>query len=505
MTRQLSAVTAGLLAATVATPVFAQAPARALTETSYREARAVLDDALRAAGGTAALLAVKDVARKGAGKVFNQGQGAKVDPPYSTRDVETTSLVDFANRRSITESTSAFAGNIPTRTRVVLAGDSGFAVNLVSNVLTPSGAAAVAGMRTALRRDPAALLLTAASRAETLRSLGLATAEGRPHRVITFADADGTQIALYLDAATNLLTRSETFGDNPVLGDTVNEIVYLDYRPVGGVQFAHRVVGRTAGEVVQDLAYSEVRVNTSPDAAAFAAPAGVIQGTPPGPATSVAVKPLGEGVYLLEGSSHHSLAVAFQDHVVVVEGPQSEERTQAVIAKLKETLPGKPIKTLVMTHHHYDHTGGLRGYIANGTTILTTAGNTALVQRIAAAPHTLRPDALARSPRPPVVETFAKKKVLTDGVRTLELHDVGPNPHVDEVVVAYLPKEKILFQADLVGTPTVGPLPPASPATEDLLPKVKALGLQVETIAGAHGRTATLEEIGKTLAAQKSN
>lgn len=505
MTPRVSRIPAGLVVLLAAAPLHAQGPARTAVESSYTEARQVLEAGLQAAGGAGALQAVKDISRKGSGKAFNQGQSARVDPPYTTRDIETTSVVDFANRRSATETTSAFAGNIPTRGRVVLAGDSGFTVNLVSNVMTPAGAAAVAGQRTALRRDPAALLLTANSRAETLRSLGEGAFDGRPHRVITFADADGTQIALYLDAKTNVLSKSETFGDNPVLGDTVSEVVYSDYRTVGGIPIPHRVVNRTGGEVVQDVAFSEVRVNTAPDAAAFAAPTGGITGTPTGPATTVSVKPLGDGVYLLEGSSHNSLAVAFQDHVVVVEGPQSEERTQAVLAKLKETVPGKPIKTLVMTHHHYDHTGGLRGYIANGTTILTTAGNKALVERIASARHTVRPDALSRAPRPAVVETFAKKRVLTDGVHTLELHDVGPNPHVHEVVVAYLPKEKILFQADLVGTPAVGPLPPASPATEDLLPKVKALGLQVDTIVGAHGRTATLDEIGKTLAAQKSN
>jgi glyoxylase-like metal-dependent hydrolase (beta-lactamase superfamily II) len=322
--------------------------------------------------------------------------------------------------------------------------------------------------------------------------------------VVTFADQDGTLIALFFDAGTRRLTKSETLGDHPIFGDTVSEVVYLDYRTVAGVQVPFRVVGRTAGEDVSDIAYTEIRVNTAPADALFEAPAAAIPGSPVGPAAAVTVQKLGDGVYLLDGSSHHSLVVVLADGIVVVDGPQSEERSQAVLARLQELAPGRPVKTLVMTHHHFDHTGGLRAYIARGATILTTPGNRALVERIAGAPHTIRPDALARAPRPPVVETFAGRKVITDGTRTLELHDVGPNPHADEILVAYLPREKVLFQSDLVNLPAAGPLPGASPATHALVGKLKTLGLEVETVTGGHGRVATMDEIAPTLT-QKSN
>ena len=150
---------------------------------------------------------------------------------------------------------------------------------------------------------------------------------------------------------------------------------------------------------------------------------------------------------------------------LLVEAPLSDDRTQALMAKIKEIAPGKPVRYVVMTHYHFDHSGGLRGWIAQGATIVTTAGNKAFVEQVAAAKHTIRPDDLSRAPKAAVVETFTGKRVFTAGDRTVELYDVGPNPHVAEMTVAYLPKEKTLFVADLFTIPAEGPIAPAGAAT----------------------------------------
>jgi glyoxylase-like metal-dependent hydrolase (beta-lactamase superfamily II) len=479
---------------------FAQAD-KDLSDISYAKARQVLDAAIAAQGGRDALQSLKDVWRKGSGIAYNQGQSLRPDPPYTTRPVEQVSVVDFANRRSQSETATTPQGGVPGKARAVLAGDAGFGLNLVTNVVTPATAGGVTGLRTALRRDPASVLLTAAGRAETLRFLGEETYAGAPHKVITFADADGTQVSLFIDAATSLLSKYETLADNPVLGDARTEVVFLDYRPVGGVKLPFKVVNRTAGEVTQEILYSDVRVNTQPAAALFDTPADSVKAAPAGPPGTVSIRKLAEDVYLAEGSSHNSLFVVFADHVLLVEAPLGDERVQAVMAKIKETAPGKPVKYVVLTHHHYDHTGGLRAAIASGATIVTTAGNKAFVERVASTPHTIRPDALSREPKAPVVETFTRKRVFTDGNHTVELHDIGPSPHVQEAVIAYLPKEKIAFQCDLIGLPADGPLPPASPATQDFVQKVKALGLNVETITGGHGRIGTMDEVARAAGA----
>jgi glyoxylase-like metal-dependent hydrolase (beta-lactamase superfamily II) len=332
-----------------------------------------------------------------------------------------------------------------------------------------------------------------------LRYLGEDSLDGRAQRVVTFADSDGTQIALYVDAATNLLSKYETLADNPILGDTLNEVAFSDYRSVGGVKLPFRVVTRSAGETVQDAQYAEILANTQPAAGLFEAPAQAVRASATGPAATVVVKKVGEDAYFAEGSGANSLFVVFNDHVLLVETPTSEERSRAVMARIAETAPGKPIRYVVPTHHHYDHTGGLRTLIASGATIVTTPGNKAFVERVAATPHTLRPDALSRAARRPTIETFERKRVFTDGVHTVEIHDIGPSPHANEIVIAYLPKDKVVFESDVVTIPAYGPLPPASPAAVDFIDKLKKLGLQVETIAPGHGRVGTLEEVRKTL------
>ncbi len=469
---------------------------------SYTHAREVLDRALAASGGAAALQAVKDVTRTGSGTAYNQGQSLRPGDPYSTRAVEVMSVADFAQGRSVNEQVTTPIGGLSTKTRAVLCGESGFGHNLLTNVVTPATPGGVTGARTALRRDPLSILVTASRRADTLRYVGEDVVDGEKNDVITFADADGTQITLYVGARSGLLTKYETIADNPVLGDTVTETKLSDYRPVGGVQAPFRVVTRVAGQVTQDVKYAGIKVNASPEASLYEPPAAAPQVTPlPGPAT-VTVTKIADDVFLFSGSSHNSLLVTFPDHSLLVEAPLSDDRTQALTAKIEEIAPGKPVRYVVMTHYHFDHSGGLRGWIAQGATIVTTAGNKAFVEQVAAAKHTIRPDDLSRTPKPATVETFTGKRVFSAGDRVVELCDVGPNPHVAEMTVAYLPKEKLLFVADLFTIPAEGPIAPAGAATRQFAEKIQALGLQVDKIAPAHGRIGTIDELKQVVSAK---
>jgi glyoxylase-like metal-dependent hydrolase (beta-lactamase superfamily II) len=488
-----------LAAATAWSQSAAPPPSAALK--SYAHAREVLDRALAASGG-AALQAVKDVTRTGAGTAYNQGQSLRPSDPYSTRAVEVTQVADFDKGRSVNEQVTTPIGGLSTKTRAVLRGDSGFGHNLLTNVVTPATPGGLTGARTALRRDPLSILVTASRRADTLRYVGEDVVDGEKNDVITFADADGAQITLYVGARTSLLTKYETIADNAVLGDTVTETRLSDYRPVGSVQAPFRVVTRVGGQVTQDVKYTDIKVNVSPDGTLYEPPSAAPQVTQlPGPAT-VAVTKIADDVFLLGGSSHNSLLVTFPDHSLLVEAPLGDDRTQAVMAKIKEIAPGKPVRYVVMTHYHFDHSGGLRGWIAQGATIVTTAGNKAFVEQVAAAKHSIRPDDLSRAPKAAVVETYTGKRVFTVGDRTVELHDVGPNPHVAEMTVAYLPKEKTLFVADLFSIPAEGPINPAGANTRQFAEKIQALGLQVEKIAPAHGRIGTIEELKQIVSAK---
>jgi glyoxylase-like metal-dependent hydrolase (beta-lactamase superfamily II) len=219
---------------------------------------------------------------------------------------------------------------------------------------------------------------------------------------------------------------------------------------------------------------------------------------------------LAPGVYYVKGGSHHSIAIDQADHVVVVEGPLNEDRSQAVIAKVKETIPNKPIRYMINSHHHFDHSGGLRTYVDEGATIVTHALNRPYYEKAWAAAHSLNPDRLAKSKKTATFETFTDKHVLTDGKRSIEVHHIAGNGHNDAFAMVYLPTEKILVEVD-AWAPTAANVPaptPPSPFAVNLHDNIQRLKLDVRQIAALHGpRIATLADlqaaIGQTASATK--
>jgi hypothetical protein len=240
--------------------------------------------------------------------------------------------------------------------------------------------------------------------------------------------------------AQNQVERVQTAIDNPVLGDTPVEVSYSDYRDFNGVMFPGRIVRTQGGHPVLDITVSSVTANPAVD---LPVPDTVRAFTPP--PVNVEVEKLANGVFYIRGGSHHSVAVDQRDHIVVVEGPQDEARSLAVIAKVKETIPNKPIRYLINTHVHFDHSGGVRTYVAEGATIVTHEMNKPYYEKAWAAPRTLNPDTLAKANKPAMFETFTDKHVLTDGKRSIEVHHIAGNGHNDAFAMLYLPADKILM------------------------------------------------------------
>jgi glyoxylase-like metal-dependent hydrolase (beta-lactamase superfamily II) len=198
------------------------------------------------------------------------------------------------------------------------------------------------------------------------------------------------------------------------------------------------------------------------------------------------------------GQNQNTLAVAFKDYIVAVEAPGSSAGADQVIERIKAAIPGKPIRYVAMTHHHGDHIGGLRSFIAEGATVVTTQANREVVEAMAAAPQL---DRLAKNPRKPEFLFVQRgKRVITDGSRTLELLDIGPNPHAREMVIAYLPKERIVFQGDLFFIPpNDAPAGPPQASTVSFAKKLQELRLGVDRIASVHGRTTTMDELNRAM------
>ncbi|HET9362536.1 MAG TPA: MBL fold metallo-hydrolase, partial [Vicinamibacterales bacterium] len=160
----------------------------------------------------------------------------------------------------------------------------------------------------------------------------------------------------------------------------------------------------------------------------------------------------------------------------------------ATIAAVKTLLPSKPIRYVVNTHHHFDHAGGIRGFVAAGIPVVTHQANKPYFERIFKNAFTLEPDRLARAPRPAVLETVADKRVFADAAMTLELHHLRGFLHDEGMLVAYLPRQKLLVQADAFHPrPGAAPLASPSPFTVSLIDNIRRLKLDVERVVHVHG------------------
>jgi glyoxylase-like metal-dependent hydrolase (beta-lactamase superfamily II) len=313
---------------------------------------------------------------------------------------------------------------------------------------------------------------------------------------------DAVQVAVFVDSASNLVSKYELMFVDPFAGDEAAEILYGGYTKVGPYQVPTTFTNIQAGDAVTK-AKLKAEINPAITDASFA-----VGGTDYKAVDAVPqnfeqkVETLAPGVHVVHniaGQNQNTLIVEFADHIVAVEAPGSSDGSDAVIKRVKELIPGKPIRFIVMTHHHGDHIGGLRSYIAEGATVITTAGNKGVVERTAAAPQN---DRLRKEPRPVQIETIAgKKRVLSDGTRTLELIDIGPHPHAREMVIAWLPGERVVFQGDLFFVPANNaPFGPPQPSTAAFAKKLRALKLPVERIASVHGATATIAQFNEATA-----
>jgi glyoxylase-like metal-dependent hydrolase (beta-lactamase superfamily II) len=294
----------------------------------------------------------------------------------------------------------------------------------------------------------------------------------------------------------NLVEKVDSWSTNPVLGDMLTETTYADYKDFGGIQFPTKITQKAGGFPTLELTVSEVKPNAPVD---IPVPDNVRQAS-----VKVDTDKVADGVWFLTGGTHNSVLVEMSDHLVVIEGPQDDARATAVIAEVKKTVPNKPIKYVVNSHHHFDHTGGLGAFVAEGATIITHDVNKAFFEQSFAAPRTVQPDKLAQSGKKPMVEGMQDKRVLSDGTRTVELYLIQGTIHDDGIILAYLPKEKLLVEADVYTPAAPNAAPPAqpSPLNVNLYDNIERLKLTVDQLLPLHGRKVPLAEfqkwIGKT-------
>ena len=480
-----------------------------------QDARAVLQSAMTAMGAAN----VKTIQYSGAG--WNAAVGQSFSPLEDWPRFEVTRYartIDYDARSSREELTRIQGKNAPRggggtplagEQQQVLLTSGKFAWNQDGQNAVPQPGEYLAGISVADFRQldilltPIGFLKTAMASNPTAISLQFPGSPGGLTRNGKATLVSFTAMGKYRVNGTfndqNMLELVQTWVPNPVYGDMLYELRYSNYKDFGGVKYP-TVLHIHQGDPRLSAAHNSMEItltSVQPNAAApaIAVPDAVQKAA--APPVRAASQKLADGVWFIGGGSHNSLAVEFRDFATVIEAPLNEERSLAVIAEVNRLIPNKPIKYVVNTHHHFDHSGGLRTYLAQGATIVTHQNNREYYENVlfTTAPRTLQPDRFSTyypyfsgGRRPLPIETVNQKYVISDDTRTIDLYPMQGLNHAANMLLVYLPKEKILVNADLYSPAAAGaaaPMPNANMKT--LAQNMQRLKLDVSQHVPIHG------------------
>ncbi len=314
------------------------------------------------------------------------------------------------------------------------------------------------------------------------------TVEGRQMIVVSFTVQGKHKVVAYVNDQ-NAIEKVESSYGHPVVGDMKVVTYYGPYRDFGGIKFPAKIIQYQDGLPALDVTVTAVRANPTVN---IEVPSNV-RSEP----VTVKSEKVADGVWFIGGGSHNSALIEMKDYLIVVEAPLGDLRSAAVIGEVKKLVANKPIKYLVNTHHHIDHSGGVRAYAAEGVTIVTHELNRPYFEKALLNTWNLSPDRLAKSKKRPLFQTMGDNMVLTDGARSVELYQIIGSGHHDGLVMAYLRKEKLLIEADAFSPFGVPKTP--NPYSVNLEANVRRLNLDVDKILPIHGNIVPYVELMKAI------
>jgi glyoxylase-like metal-dependent hydrolase (beta-lactamase superfamily II) len=450
-----------------------------------------IDSAAEALGGKDRIVALQTLSMEGSGIAPNVGQNPFPEGPLPTWWIpEFKRSIDLAHQRARTEQhrVAMFPFALPTDIRQTqsLDGDVAFNINADGRAQR-APEAAVTDRRIEMLATPVTIVRAALDPSAKLSA-------PRKHGAVELIDintAKGDKLTLALDGTTHLPASMSWMTSSENLGDVVNTTSFENYETVSGIQLPKRYVTKidfrdwTTG----DFSVSKNTVND--DVGDLAAPSAVKSAAPPAPPTiSVDAQQVAKGVWWLAGTGNaFSILFEFDDHLTLFEAPTSEARTRAVIDKARAVVPNKPLTEVIVTHHHFDHTGGLRTAVAEGLTVISHQGNESIFKEMTSRKATLKPDLLAKSGKTLKFRGMQETLVLKDKSLEVELFRLRDNTHSPYLIAAYLPRENLLVQGDLIDMGWV-----QHPWAENYRQNLALRGIHFEKDIPVHGRIATFDE-----------
>lgn len=476
--------------------------AQTVTQDSYAKARPVLDRAVTAYGGLKELRAIQNVTFRVEGDTVHRNQSKRTFMSERT-PYKATYIIDNRNRRYRQQQDGHYPGGFDWVNGFAINRTEGVSWDVLRGTFGPIPNVPASKFRSRLRLFPHFVILNAIERSSRLRFLGNTNFDGRAHSVLSYSNEDGLEISLYFDDKTGLLSKFETLGTDAFAGDVVNETIFNGYRPENGRIVPKGRIDRRGGDLLNDLKIVDVVFNAQLTDENFKIPEGMRM-LAPGPAAASGPTKYTDNIYTVNAGGYNVLAVGFKDHVFVMEAPSGDVVSRQAIAEIRKLFPGKPIRFVAVTHHHDDHAGGIRTYIAEGITMLGLPGEKTFFEKVTKSVFTIDPDSLTLNPQPLKWESITGgRRVLTDGTTTVELIDIGPGGHTDEMLVAYFPNEKVVYQGDLLNRPANNDPATINATTVHFAKWLESSKLDVERVIGVHGPPSTIDELRKGVAERK--
>ena len=491
----------------------------------------IVSRAVQETGGADQLAGIKTVSVKGTVKQWEPEQSAAAGGEMRFANESTfESVTDVGTGAARIDWVKKFSYPAPrtfTFTEIVTP-DAGYVAGIDSNGRTKQSldsnppAHAMSGLRLAatqreLWRGSPLFLLDMSNSPDRVFAAPEVTVGGVTYPAVNYRVGNHAFTVLF-DRVTGLPARIRTHDYDNIWGDVTYDLALSDWQTVDGVKVAMTRNYELNGRPVVEIKLSDVKLNAPLAADKLAIPAAFKTGaakpaTGPVPyqwvlrrqfigtymdsdapsydtkaSTGLRLVEVAPGVQHVVGGTHHSLAVEMRDYLIVFDAPVSDAQSKWVLDALRAKYPGKPVKFLVLTHHHMDHAGGLRAYAAQGATIVAGQGTANHYRRVLAAPATRNPDLPARDLSKTEIIEVVDKRVFTDGQREVHAYLIA-NPHADGLLIGYIPQAGLGFVTDIwsPGTPLPDKLNPGQAA---FVAGVKKAGITPTKFAGGHGSVA---------------
>lgn len=452
---------------------------------AYTKAQPVIDKAVSAYGGPEKIGAIDTFHVLEKTKIQQRYQSRRLGPPFDVVEGST----DIAFDRTSGNFRASFGGPFPTMQ--IVRGEDSQQIDLTRMVSTPAGAPIDQNTHFINRIVPALLVNKLYQRAQNVTWAGQSRIDDRLNDVLSIAWDTGQVYMVHVDSVTGLIRRYDILANDFVAGDTIAESYFDEYETVDGIPTPMHRWQRIGGQRTYDAYVQQISFNGDV-ASQFDIPDGVVAVDAAPPAASD-LRELAAGVWIGNGG-YQNLYVDMGDYLLSVDAGGGTATVKGDLAQLESLTGGKPLRYSVITHHHSDHTAGVDALAAAGTTFITTADSRDYLTGIIRSRPTAGANATTVDPVAPKFQTVKDRDAVESATRRVEIYRV-PNAHAEDYFIVYLPAERLIFGADVFNFPPNGPVGPANENFRTFWDNFSKLGLEVDTVANAHGRLGTGEEL----------